>query len=137
MTVPFDFPAHGYRPHEDEGFLGHVGPIWEKVENGDLTLAFQAEGKHANLLGVVQGGMLMTMADRLLGLFGRMHNEHRPQATVQLDVHFLGSVKMGDVVIGRPRLVRNTRTLFFLEGTLYVDETEVLSARGVWKKLGT
>src|SRR3546814_4172544 len=85
----------------DDGFLGHVGPIWERVDEEGVTLAFQATQKHANLRGVVHGGMLMTLADRLLGMHGRMRNENRSQATVQLDVHFFVTVRIGDVVTGR------------------------------------
>lgn len=131
-----DFVADGFRPHRDNGFLAHVGPIWERVDEEGVTLAFQATQKHANLRGVVQGGMLMTLADRLLGLHGRMSNENRDQATVQMDVHFFAPVRIGDVVTGRARILQDTRTLFFIEGELFVGSARVLSARGVWKKLG-
>ncbi|MGI0489988.1 PaaI family thioesterase [Pantanalinema rosaneae CENA516] len=104
----FDFAADGWRLHEDDGFLNHVGPIWERQSDAGLMLAFQSEKKHANLRGVVQGGMLMTVADRLLGMHGRLMNEFRPQATMHLDVHFLAPVKMGDVVIGTARVRKNT-----------------------------
>lgn len=131
-----DFAADGFRPHRDDGFLGYVGPIWERVDEEGVTLAFQATQKHANLRGVVHGGMLMTLADRLLGMLGRMRNENRHQATVQMDVHFFAPARIGDVVTGRARILQDTRSLFFIEGDLFVGDTRVLSARGVWKKLG-
>lgn len=136
VIAEHDFAAEGFRPHRDDGFLGHVGPIWERIDREGVTLAFQATQKHANLRGVVHGGMLMTLADRLLGLLGRMSNEHRHQATIQMDVHFFAPVRIGDVVTGRGRILRDTRSLFFIEGDLFVGDTRVLSARGVWKKLG-
>src|SRR3546814_4749656 len=80
--------------------------------------------------------MLMTLADRLLGMHGRMRNENRSQATVQMDVHFFVPVRIGDVVTGRARIVQDTRSLFFIEGDLFVGDTRVFSARGFWKKLG-
>src|SRR3546814_21156019 len=103
------FAADGFRPHRDDGFLGHVGPIWERVDEEGVTLAFQETQKHANLRGVVHGGMLMTLADRLLGMHGRMRNENRSQATVQMDVHFFVPVRIGDVVTGHTRLGPDTR----------------------------
>lgn len=57
MTPP------GWRLHDDEGFVGLVGPVWERWEDGALVLAFTAEPRHANQAGVVQGGMLVTLAD--------------------------------------------------------------------------
>lgn len=136
MTQTFDFAAQGWTLHDDKGFLGLVGPVWERGGPDGPELAFQATEKHENLRGVVQGGMLMTLADRMLGAVGRAHNENRPQATVHLDVDFLAPVRIGDVVVGRGRIRRNTRTLMFIGGTLVVDDTTVVEANGIWKKLG-
>jgi acyl-coenzyme A thioesterase PaaI-like protein len=131
----YDFVANGWAVHDSQGFIGLVGPVWQRSGPEGLMLAFQADEKHRNLRGVVQGGMLMTMADRLLGAYARSQNSQRPQVTVQFDAHFLAPVRIGDVVIGRARMLRNTRALMFLEGELTVGETEVLSAKGIWKKL--
>lgn len=43
-------------------------PIWERRDADGMHYGFVADPRHANLLGVVQGGMLMTFADRALGL---------------------------------------------------------------------
>lgn len=136
MTSSFDFVAEGWTLHDDRGFLGLVGPVWERPGPDGPELAFQATEKHENLRGVVQGGMLMTLADRMLGAIGRAHNENRPQATVHLDVDFLAPVRIGDVVTGRGRIRRNSRTLMFIGGVLTVGETTVVEASGIWKKLG-
>src|SRR5690606_13508512 len=63
-----DPQREGWSPHADEGFIEHVGPIWERRDADGTRYGFVAHPKHANLLGVVQGGMLMTFADRALGL---------------------------------------------------------------------
>lgn len=136
MTDPYDFAAEGWTSHDERGFLGLVGPVWQRLGPNGLELAFQASEKHENLRGVVQGGMLMTLADRMLGMIGRSHNENRPQATLHLDVDFLAPVRIGDVVIGRGRMRRNTRSLMFIGGLLVVGEKTVLEANGIWKKLG-
>lgn len=130
-----DFAASGWTVHDDQGFVGLIGPVWQRMGTQGLMLAFQADQKHRNLRGVVQGGMLMTLADRLLGAYARSQNNQRPQATVQFDAHFLAPARIGDVVIGRARMLRNTRSLMFLAGELTVGETEVLSVKGIWKKL--
>lgn len=131
----YDFAADGWSLHDEDGFLGLVGPIWERTGDGELMLAFQAQDKHRNKRGVVQGGMLMTIADRLLGAYARSLNDSRPQATIQLDVQFLAAVRVGDVVTGRAMMVRDTRSLMFLRGELSVDDSVAVTANGVWKKL--
>ena len=65
--TPIDPARHGWRPVKDDGFIGLVGPIYTRKREAGADYAFRAEAKHANLRNVVQGGMLMTFADRALG----------------------------------------------------------------------
>jgi acyl-coenzyme A thioesterase PaaI-like protein len=138
--APVDPAAAGWEPYKDEGFIGLVGPFWSrpiKTEHGDSVLyAFKAETKHHNRRGVVQGGMLMTFADRSMGMTCWYANERQPQATVQLDMHFIDAVQVGEFVECRAKVVRRTRSLVFMSGELVVGERVVATANGVWKTLG-
>ncbi|HEY2183805.1 MAG TPA: PaaI family thioesterase, partial [Xanthobacteraceae bacterium] len=98
--------------------------------------AFMAEPKHHNRRGIVQGGMLMTFADRSMGMTCWYANERRPQATIQLDVHFVDAVQIGEFVEARCRVVRRTRSLVFMGAELVVGDRVVATANGVWKTLG-
>jgi acyl-coenzyme A thioesterase PaaI-like protein len=80
--------------------------------------------------------MLMTFADRAMGRTSWYANERQPQATVQLDVHFVDAVRIGDFVEARCTVVRRTRTLVFMSAELVVGERVVATANGVWKTLG-
>jgi acyl-coenzyme A thioesterase PaaI-like protein len=95
-----------------------------------------AETKHHNRRGVVQGGMLMTFADRSMGMTCWYANERQSQATVQLDVHFIDAVQIGEFVECRAKVVRRTRALVFMAAELVVGERVVATANGVWKTLG-
>jgi acyl-coenzyme A thioesterase PaaI-like protein len=131
-------PEHdGWRVHDSKGFIGLVGPIWEIACEDGPRFCFQASSKHENLRGVVQGGMLMTFLDRLMGATGRWHNGNRPQATVQLDVRFIRAVHIGSIVMGSAKIVRRTKSLVFLDGQLTVEEEVVATGNGIWKMLGT
>jgi acyl-coenzyme A thioesterase PaaI-like protein len=70
-----ELAAEGWRPVKDHGFIGLVGPIYSRKHEDGLEFGFRAQAKHANLRNVVQGGMLMTFADRALG-----RNAWRPPA---------------------------------------------------------
>jgi acyl-coenzyme A thioesterase PaaI-like protein len=63
-------------------------------------------------------------------------NERQPQATVQLDVHFVDAVKVGEFVEAKCQVVRRTRSLVFMSGDLMVGDRVVATAKGVWKTLG-
>ncbi len=140
MTPPFDPAAHGWEPYSDEGFIGLVGPFWTRQDGGKdgatHRFAFVAAPKHHNRRGVVQGGMLMTFADRSMGMTCWYANERKPQATVHLDVHFIDAVQIGEFVEARCRVVRRTRALIFMSAELVVGERTVATANGVWKALG-
>src|SRR6185437_8241113 len=132
----FDPAAAGWEHHDDRGFLGLVGPIWQRPHGEGFRFAFLAEDKHHNLRGVVQGGMLMTFADRSMGRTCYYANERQPQATVQLDMHFIDAVRVGEFVEAHCKVVRRTRALVFMSAELVVGERVVATANGVWKTLG-
>ncbi len=132
----FDPAAAGWQQYTDEGFFGLVGPLWTREEGGTHLYAFKAESKHHNRRGVVHGGMLMAFADRSMGMTCWYANEQQPQATVQLDMHFIDAVRIGEFVEAKCRVVRRTRSVIFMEAELVVGDRVVATAKGVWKTLG-
>jgi acyl-coenzyme A thioesterase PaaI-like protein len=132
----FDPAVAGWEPYRDEGFIGLVGPFWSRPSGDSVLYAFMAEPKHHNRRGVVQGGMLMTFADRSMGMTCWYANERQPQATVQLDMHFVDAVQVGEFVEAKCRVVRRTRSLIFMAAELVVGTRVVATANGVWKTLG-
>ena len=146
QPIAFDPAAAGWQPYgrDDTGFVGLVGPFWSRPKKSDkktgagesFEFAFMAEKKHHNRRGVVQGGMLMTFLDRSMGMTCWYANEKQPQATVQLDVHFVDAVQIGEFVECKANVVRRTRSLVFMAAELVVGERVVATANGVWKTLG-
>ncbi len=134
---PFDPAAAGWEPYKDEGFIGLVGPFWMRPVEGGYRYAFMAEHKHHNRRGVVQGGMLMTFADRSMGMTCWYANGQQPQATIQLDMHFIDAVQVGEFVEANCAVVRRTRSVIFMNADLVVGQRIVATAKGVWKTLGS
>jgi len=135
-TKPFDPAAEGWEAYTDDGFIGLVGPFWHKFEGETPRFVFRVEPKHHNRRNVMQGGMLMTFADRSMGMTCWYANGKRPQATVHLDVHFVDAVQIGEWVEAHCKVVRRTRSLIFMSAQLMVGERMVGTANGVWKTLG-
>jgi acyl-coenzyme A thioesterase PaaI-like protein len=131
----FDPAAAGWEPYLDQGFIGLVGPFWTRRSGDNHLYAFMAEPKHHNRRGVVQGGMLMTFADRSMGMTCWYANDRQPQATVQLDMHFVDAVRIGEFVEAKCTVVRRTRSLIFMNAELLVGARVVATAKGVWKTL--
>jgi acyl-coenzyme A thioesterase PaaI-like protein len=121
-----------WSPLEDDGFIGLVGPVLVNAGSPG-HFRFVAEPKHRNRGGFVQGGMLMTFADRAMGMTSRAKDPTRAQSTVQFDMHFMRAVRIGETVDIRCKVVRETRSLVFLEGRLSVEDETIATAKGVWK----
>ena len=128
--------ADGWKIVETTGFLHLIGPLWQRLVDGSHEYALITEDKHHNRRGVVQGGMLMTFADRSMGMTCWYANEQKPQATVHLDVHFVDAVQIGEFIEARCKVVRRTRSLIFMSGEFMVGDRTVATANGVWKALG-
>ena len=127
--------ADGWSIVETSGFLHLIGPLWERAVDGTHEYALITEDKHHNRRGLVQGGVLMTFADRTCGMTARFVTGKPTMATAQLDVHFVEAGKIGEVLISKPRVVRATRSLIFVSTEVTVDKRVIAMANGVFKIL--
>jgi acyl-coenzyme A thioesterase PaaI-like protein len=127
--------ASGWSIVETTGFVHLVGPLWQRIVDGAHEYALVAQDKHHNRRGLVQGGVLMTFADRTCGMTARYVSGKTKLATVQLDTHFVESGKIGETLISRPRVVRSTRSLVFVSTEVTVDKRCIAMASGVFKIL--
>jgi acyl-coenzyme A thioesterase PaaI-like protein len=87
--------ADGFGIVETSGFLHLIGPLWQRLVNGEHEYALITVDKHHNRRGLVQGGVLMTFADRTCGMTARYVSGKPTLATVQLDTHFVEAGKIG------------------------------------------
>jgi uncharacterized protein (TIGR00369 family) len=127
--------SDGWKMIEATGFVQLIGPFWERLVDGHTEYALLTEDKHHNRRGLVQGGVLMTFADRTCGMTARSVTGKQTMATAQLDVHFVEAGKIGEMLVSRPRVVRATRSLVFVSTEVTVDKRVVAMANGVFKIL--
>ena len=132
----FDPVTAGWEPYSDEGFIGLVGPFWTRRTGDTHYFAFMAEPKHHNRRGVVQGGMLMTFADRALGRNAWKAAGDKAVATIEFNMQFVSAGELGDFIEIVPEVVRKTSALVFMRGDLMVGPRTVATATGIWKILG-
>ena len=127
--------SDGWTIVETSGFLHLVGPLWQRVVNGEHEYALIAEDKHHNRRGLVQGGLLMTFAARTCGMTARFVSGRPTLATVQMDTHFVDSGKIGEILLSKPRVVRSTRSLIFVTTEVTAEKRCIAMASGVFKIL--
>ena len=131
----FDPASAGWVTEPEAGFIGLVGPIWSRGEGVARRFGFLAEPRHVNLLGVVQGGMTMTFADRALGMLAWSAAGGRPAVTVSFEMLFVGAGRIGSFLECEGEVVRLTASLVFLRGEVRDRSRVVATCQGTWKIL--
>ena len=127
--------SDGWSIVETSGFLHLIGPLWQRVVDAEHEYALVAQDKHHNRRGLVQGGVLMTFADRSCGMTARFVSGRPTLATVQFDTHFVEAGKIGEILLSKPRVVRSTRSLIFVSTEVTVEKRCIAMASGVFKIL--
>lgn len=131
-SVPAGFaPEEGGNP-----FTVLIGPLYERAGDDGYAMGLHAGAQHANRRGVVHGGVLFSLADHTLGNMVWMANDNRPCATISLNVDYVAGARAGQWLECRGRISRETRTMIFMKGEVLADGEMVMTATGIWKKLG-
>jgi uncharacterized protein (TIGR00369 family) len=112
---------------------------WEalSLEPGRVRVRFQAREAFCNPRGNIQGGFLAAMLDDAMGpaLF-TMLAEGQAAPTLEMKVSFLQAAKPS-VLIGEGRVVRKTRGVAFLEGTLSTETGELIATASATARIVT
>ncbi|HEX2234010.1 MAG TPA: PaaI family thioesterase [Thermoleophilaceae bacterium] len=129
MAVP-----DGFVPFGNQGpFLEHIGPVYVREAESEFVLGLQAQDRHSNHRGSIQGGLLSTFADFALGrAIEADADDDKDRATVSLTVDFLKPARPGDWIESRTRVDRVGGTLAFADCSLTVEGSEIVRARAVW-----
>lgn len=132
----FDPAAHGWEEIVNHTAFGDlVGPIWRREDADRLAFGFVVAPKHLNRAGNLHGGMLMTVADQSMAMTARRATGGKPHATIELNIQFVGGVKLGEFVESYPEVVRATRSLVFMQAKMLVGSRVVVTTNGIWKIL--
>ena len=128
-------PPEGFEPivHSNP-FGAHIGPIYEREQNGDFWRGFYIAKKHANSAHIAHGGVLMTFADIVLAR-AVMRETNGMAVTVRMTCDFLAPARLNAWVEGTAKVSRSTKSLVFVDGTLSVAGKPVFSAQGLFKPI--
>ena len=133
MNVP-----DGFTTFDPQGpFLQHIGPVRVREEDGARVFGLRAEERHTNHRGTIQGGLLSTFADFVLGrTISAGADDDKDRATVSLTVDFLRPASPGDWIEARARVERVGGTVAFADVSLTVEGREIVRARAVFVVAG-
>jgi uncharacterized protein (TIGR00369 family) len=126
--------VRGFYDPKVVGFVGFNGPLFRKEQDGHVLSGFVIEPRHCNPAGFCHGGCLATLADVALareaghasGLGGGR------LVTVSMTLDFLAGAREGEWLEASARIVRQTRTLVFVEGLAKTDARAALRMNAIF-----
>lgn len=124
----------GWKPMRIGGFIGLAGPLLKETTSQEPPrFAFQTKDEHCNPLGLIHGGVLVTLLDQVIALAAVRAADNRPTVTVQLDTRFIGAARAGDLLIAHATIRKATRSLIFADAEVVTGETSLALATAVMK----
>lgn len=113
-------------------FLDLLGGLYVLDANEGPVYGLRVLPEHANNREGVHGGILMTMADLVLGYTTAFSTDPPMRlTTANLNIDLVGRAKIGDWVEGRADIVRTGRSLAFANAYLTVGDKRIARASSV------
>jgi len=128
------------RPYEElakqaqSTFWGYVGFELEEAAQNAVTISLAIQSHHLNMMGIVHGGVFMTMLDNAMGLVLMLEPTVRT-VTATMNTHFLSNVATGRIFCKAELLHRTKRTIT-MTASIVDDSGELLAyASGSYRLL--
>jgi acyl-coenzyme A thioesterase PaaI-like protein len=117
-----------------DDFVVLVGPLWFKAEADGLRIGLPLEKRHGNPMGWAHGGLLVTVADMVMGVGSGFATGIRwPHPTISLTSEFVRGARLGQWIEGKARIARRTANFCFCSCDLVCGGEIVLVSSGVFK----
>ena len=120
----------------NKGFMKHLGGL-ELKQISETQYEFNVEVKeiHLNTGKIAHGGFLSSIADTGMGTAAHRVVSDKRCVTIDLDMKFISAGQLGDILIGKVKILKRTKTLVFISCEISNSSDIVASASGTWKIL--
>ena len=120
------------------GFMKHNGGLsLKKINESNYEFEVEVKDVHLNSGKIAHGGFLSTIADTGMGTAAHQAIGNKKCVTINLDIKFISSALPGQILKGKVKIVKKTKTLVFVSCEIINQETTIIFSSGVWKILST
>ncbi|MGE5391036.1 MAG: PaaI family thioesterase [Deltaproteobacteria bacterium] len=127
----FDYIMHSI--HETP-FYQLLGLQVNKLGPGMAELEVVARKQHTNPLGVVHGGLYMSILDAAMG--NAVRSLGVKAVTVDLSTGFVASAALGDPLIASGEVLRSGKNMLFARAQVSSGKRLLADARGTFYRIG-
>ena len=117
------------------GFMFHNGGLeLNKIDESNYSFSSTIKEIHLNNGKIAHGGYLSTIADTGMGTAAHLVS-NKKCVTISLDIKFISAGLLNQMLDGKIRIQKKTRSLVFVTCEIFNSESLVITASGVWKIL--
>ena len=117
------------------GFMHHNGGLeLKKIDENNFSFSSIVKEIHLNSGKIAHGGYLSTIADTAMGTATHIIT-NKKCVTISLEIKFISAGLFGQLLNGKVKIQKKTRSLVFVTCEIFNTESIVITASGVWKIL--
>ena len=107
----------------------------KRVDNLNYEFNVEVKDYHLNSGKFAHGGFLATIADTGMGTAAHQIAENKRCVTINLDIKYIGPAKEGNLLLGKVKILKKTKSLVFINCEIINQEDLIVTASGTWKIL--
>ncbi len=104
-----------------------LGGTLLKAEHGEFEVSFVVRPEMTNPAGMLHGGIHAAILDDTIGMTVAALGLANLYVSVNLSIDFLAAARIGDVVIGKTKIMRAGKTIVNATAELYNAQGQLLS----------
>ena len=118
------------------GFMKHNGGLlFKTISENEYEFKATVKENHLNAAGIVHGGFIAAFVDAGAGTAAHRVADKKPCVTISLELKFISMVKLNQVLVGKTKIQKKTKSMVFLTCELIAENKIVATASGIWKIL--
>lgn len=118
----------------DTPFYNLIGIKLERIKKGCAVLSVLPQNDHLNALGIVHGGLIVTLADAAMG--NAIRSMGIKGVTADIAVSFISAPEQGVKVEAEGRVLKTGKNLLFAEAEVYAEGKLIAKSQGTFFKIG-
>lgn len=115
-------------------FYNLLGIYVEELAPGQARLGVIPDEKHVNPLGIVHGGLLMTLMDAAMG--NAVRSLGIKGVTADISNSFTGSARLGEQLVAEGKVVKAGSNLIFAQAGVMSGDRVIGYSKGTFYKIG-
>ena len=119
-----------------KGFMQNIGDLsFKKVNTSNYEFSIKILKNFLNTGGIAHGGFISTIADTGMGNAAHISAGNKRCVTINLDIKFISAGQMNDILIGKVKVLKKTKSLVFINCEITNSKDIIATASGTWKIL--